>query len=90
MSTYICRHCGSPDIDAEERVPRYIAVSIGGVDESGQLDWSYEPSNRDEAVWEASETIGFRCASCSEAADNLADLVDTVSDGRRPGRSLET
>lgn len=75
MGTYVCRNCGSPDIDAEERTPRFIAVEITGIDDSGDLLWSYDPTNRDEAVWEASETIGFRCAGCCAAADQLVDLI---------------
>jgi DNA-directed RNA polymerase subunit RPC12/RpoP len=75
MVAYVCRHCGSPDIDAEERTPRYIAVEIAGFDDDGDLRWAYDPTNRDEAVWEASETIGFRCASCGNATDNLPDLI---------------
>jgi hypothetical protein len=78
MASYLCRHCGSPDIDAEERVPRFIAIEIDGVDDQGQLDWHHDPNESDEAVWEASETIGFRCAACSEAAAGLADLVVTA------------
>jgi hypothetical protein len=78
MADYVCRHCGSPDIDAEERVPRFIAIAIDGVDKEGQLDWRHDPTESDEAVWESSETIRFRCAACSEAADDLADLVVLV------------
>jgi DNA-directed RNA polymerase subunit RPC12/RpoP len=78
MTTYVCRHCGSPDIDAEERVPRFIAIAIDGIDEHGELDWHYDPTNRDEAEWEGSETIGFRCATCDEPGEQLADLVHAV------------
>jgi hypothetical protein len=81
MSTYVCRHCGSPDIDAEERVPRFVAIAIAGLDVTGKPDWRYDPANRDDAEWEGSETIGFRCASCDEAAEDLADLVQSVSAG---------
>jgi hypothetical protein len=52
-----------------------IAVEIAGIDDSGDLHWSYDPANRDEAVWEASETVEFRCASCGNATDNLPDLI---------------
>lgn len=78
ITTYVCRHCGSPDIDAEERVPRFIAIVIDEVDDEGEPDWHYEPTDRDEAEWEGSETIGFRCASCDEASEQLADLVRAV------------
>ena len=78
MPTYACGHCGSPDIDAEERVPRFIAIAINGLDAQGQLDWHYDPTNRDEAGWEGSELVGFRCAACYEAAGQLADLVRAV------------
>jgi hypothetical protein len=78
--TLVCRNCGSPDIDAEERTPRFIAVEILGFDASGDLHWSYDPDNRDEAVWEASETIGFRCAECGLSADQLEDLVHPAVD----------
>ncbi|MGD0121710.1 MAG: hypothetical protein ABSC46_04010 [Candidatus Limnocylindrales bacterium] len=82
MATYVCRNCGSPDIDAEERTPRFIAVEIIGFDDSGDINWSYDPANRDEADWEASETIGFRCAECGLAADQLADLIQSVTSVR--------
>ena len=75
MSRYVCRHCGSPDIDAEERVPRFIAITIDGPDGHGVLDWTHDPTNRDEAAWEASETIGFRCSGCDKGAESLSDLV---------------
>ena len=78
MDRYVCGRCGSPDIDAEERVPRFIAVAINGLDEQGGLDWHYDPTNRDEAGWEGSELVGFRCAACYEAAGQLADLVRAV------------
>jgi hypothetical protein len=79
MTTSVCRHCGSPDIDAEERVPRFIAIAIDGLDASGDLDWHHDPASGDDAEWEGSETIGFRCAACDEAADNLADLVHAAA-----------
>ena len=85
MGTYVCRNCGSPDIDAEERTPRFIAVEIAGIDDNGDLHWAYDPTSRDEAIWEASETIGFRCAGCGLAADQLADLIQPAVSVRRTG-----
>lgn len=78
MAAYLCRHCGSPDIDAEERVPRFVAIGIDGLDAPEELGWHYDPTNRDDAEWEGSELIGFRCALCDEAAEHLADLVEAV------------
>ncbi len=72
---YVCRHCGTPDIDAEERVPRFIAIAIHGLEAQGDPAWRYEPSQRDDAEWEGSEPIGFRYISCDEAPEILADLV---------------
>jgi hypothetical protein len=86
MGTYVCRNCGSPDIDAEERTPRFIAVEITGIDDRGDLLWSYDPTSRDEAVWEASETIGFRCAGCGAAADQLVDLIRPAVSAQSAGR----
>jgi hypothetical protein len=83
MPTYACRHCGSPDIDAEERVPRSIAIAIDGLGEQGDLDWHYEPTNRDEAEWEGSELVGFRCAACDESAEHLAELVQAAAEENR-------
>ena len=82
---YVCRNCGSPDIDAEERTPRFIAVEVTGIDDSGDLVWAYDPTNRDEAVWEASETIGFRCAGCGAAADQLTDLIEAAASVQSTG-----
>jgi hypothetical protein len=75
VTPHVCRHCASPDIDAEERVPRFVAIAIDGLDDHGHLNWTYDPTNRDEAEWEGSELIGFRCSGCDEAAEDLADLV---------------
>lgn len=78
MPLVVCRHCGAPDIDAEERVPRCIAIPIEDLDAQGHPDWRYEPSQRDDAEWEGSELIGFRCISCDEASEILADPVHAV------------
>ncbi len=78
MPLSVCRHGGAPDIHAEERVPRHIAIAIHGLDAQGDPDWRYEPSQRHDAEWEGSELIGFRCTSGDQACEILADLVHAV------------
>ncbi|MGO9179270.1 MAG: hypothetical protein ACLQBX_06515 [Candidatus Limnocylindrales bacterium] len=80
MPLFVCRHGGAPDIDAEERVPRCTAIAINGLDAQGDPDWRHEPSQRDDAEWEGNALIGFRCTSCEEASEILADLVHAVAD----------
>jgi hypothetical protein len=75
MGVYVCRYCGSPDIDAEEQTPRFIAIAIDGADEHGRPDWHYDTEAGDDAIWEASTQVGFRCSACATATDELGDLV---------------
>ena len=80
MPLFVCRHCGAPNINAEERVPRCIAIAIDGRDAQGDPDWRHEPSQRDDAQWEGNALIGFRCSLYDEASEILADLVHAVAD----------
>jgi len=53
-------------------------MAIDGLDAQADPDWCSEPSQRDDAEWEGSEAIGFRCTSYDEASEILADLVQAV------------
>jgi len=63
MPTYACHHSGSPDIDAEERVPRFIAIAIDGLDEQGDCCLSLK------------HRLEVRIGECPVARSHLDEFV---------------
>lgn len=66
---FVCRHCGSDDINSKEEGYAWGRLEITGTPDALEYDWPCGIGDTDY------ETVGFICGACLHDTERLEDLV---------------